>query len=807
MSTVLMAALLRVWIPVVLAFLLMASAAWLLFFQRTDLSQGLNEKLGKIKDEDLDGFFTKLYWYQFHGGFLPLLVRDALDLLRYSFLVAIALFIMNCLDLDCLSPYLDIKRGAANWLRKRPTISSALLTPRACLEQVAESGGSAACLAAAFIYFCFLVLRACYHFALGWELREYYRDTLGIIDEDLDLLEWRDVVERVQAAAAHGRLCFTRSMLLTELDMCNVIQRRSNLLLSLVDASVLETVFHVPLLGTYMYMTHVLWINLELLFFDFPFSPWWRHSPFLRGRHLQRPFRDSRQRAKAVRWLKRRILCFVAANLLLAPLLLLYRVWDTICGWLETMKRNPGDMASRNWSVFANRLHLRHLNELDHEINYRLNSACEPATMYMQCFDSRSLSVQFIQMIAYLMTSVLGVLILLVLYDESLLVSTRGLVTLMSVSGTALALLRGLVAPEKAVKAPKRYMRSAMFYIHYAPLISALKAPTARSVRKNFARLYETQWTRLEENHDSQQATILTRLLAPILNPAFLAFEVYPRAELIVDFLAKHTVKRPGIGDVCTAALFDLKYHGSPMWWPKTFFTEGNSDDATNWPPRVELSLLRFAAWNQNWRPRQGSVQARFLQAVQREFLGEDNDKQQQTEESESVLPTSQKGVFKEPTTEKVQHMNMKSICDGQLEKLCSNHHGHKGCFLVRDDDTVDEGHAYLAEVMNEPTKAARKKKPEEEKRFLSEENLGDVILFLYDVYWHNLHEQQRRLRREGESSETISESNSSSSLIHGHETRGDTRFPARRTDIDLDIHTTQRRPPAVPLTEALENN
>ena len=52
--------------------------------------------------------------------------------------------------------------------------------------------------------------------------------------------------------------------------------------------------------------------------------------------------------------------------LVLAPLILLWQVLYAFFNYAELIKREPGSLGSRRWSLYG-RLYLRHFNELDHE--------------------------------------------------------------------------------------------------------------------------------------------------------------------------------------------------------------------------------------------------------------------------------------------------------------------------------------------------------------------------------------------------------------------------------------------------------
>lgn len=53
----------------------------------------------------------------------------------------------------------------------------------------------------------------------------------------------------------------------------------------------------------------------------------------------------------------------------------------------QLVKRDPGVLGIRCWSQYG-MLYMRHFNELDHELQTRLNRAYRPAVKYMESFSS-----------------------------------------------------------------------------------------------------------------------------------------------------------------------------------------------------------------------------------------------------------------------------------------------------------------------------------------------------------------------------------------------------------------------------------
>lgn len=67
------------------------------------------------------------------------------------------------------------------------------------------------------------------------------------------------------------------------------------------------------------------------------------------------------------------------ANLLFFPLIFLYQVLFSFFSYADIIRRDPGVLGARKYSNYG-RLRLRHYNELDHELNLRLNRSYDFAT-------------------------------------------------------------------------------------------------------------------------------------------------------------------------------------------------------------------------------------------------------------------------------------------------------------------------------------------------------------------------------------------------------------------------------------------
>lgn len=141
-------------------------------------------------------------------------------------------------------------------------------------------------------------------------------------------------------------------------------------------------------------------------------GPW---SPFENNWHLKEEFKRSNKRLDLAQKLSQQISYIAIVYILLSPLVFFWELMVFFCSYgdvsntrfsyvkyvlicvlkpfiLQLIKREPGALGTRCWSQYG-RLYLRHFNELDHELDARLNRAYRPAVKYMNSFSSPLMAV------------------------------------------------------------------------------------------------------------------------------------------------------------------------------------------------------------------------------------------------------------------------------------------------------------------------------------------------------------------------------------------------------------------------------
>lgn len=110
------------------------------------------------------------------------------------------------------------------------------------------------------------------------------------------------------------------------------------------------------------------------------------------GFALKEEYKSSEHLELMAESMRNTILWLGLANLLFFPLVFLYQILFSFFSYADIVRRDPGVLGSRKYSNYG-RLRLRHYNELDHELNLRLNRSYEFGARYMDQFISPSMEI------------------------------------------------------------------------------------------------------------------------------------------------------------------------------------------------------------------------------------------------------------------------------------------------------------------------------------------------------------------------------------------------------------------------------
>ncbi|XP_014257003.1 autophagy-related protein 9A [Cimex lectularius] len=537
--------------------------------------------------EDLDSFFTRVYKYHQKNGFMCMVLQEVLELFQFIFVVFFSVFLFNCVDYAILFKDKPLPNVTAT---TKVALSDVIYTKDVCVEHMGVFWWTVIILAV--VFWLIRLVRVLLHVFHFWDVKAFFNTALKISDSELENMTWHEVQKRIREVQLEQQMCIHKREL-SELDIYHRILRFKNYMVAMVNKSLLPPRFKLPFFGSeIVYLSHGLKTNIEFLLF---WGPW---SPFVNSWHLKEDYKKVSKRQELASLLSKHILYVALANLLLCPLILLWQILYSFFNYGEILKRQPGALGVRKWSLYG-KLYLRHFNELDHELNIRLNRAYRPATKYMNIFTSPTMAV-IAKNIVFISGSILAVLLALTVYDEDVL-SVEHMLSTITILGAVVASFRAMIPDEHLVWWPEHLMNTVLAHVHYLPASWRGQAHT-QTVRSQFSQLFQYTATYL-----------IVELISPIATPLVLIFHLRKKALDLVDFYRCFTVQVAGVGDVCSFAQMDVRTHGNPDWNQMASTTTEDQDNFVSTPPpnlhnqamegKTELSLVHFTLTNPNWSP------------------------------------------------------------------------------------------------------------------------------------------------------------------------------------------------------------
>jgi autophagy-related protein 9 len=177
---------------------------------------------------NLDAFFSKVYNYYLEEGFWCIVVGRITNLVTLGFTVCFSTFLLLFVDWPALIHCSSVA-SCANVQVVRSNVFEH--------TNVAEGIIIAYFLIFSMYWFWNLVS---FGFALkdSAEIRFFYNKELKISDDELCLLEWSEVVEKIVKLQETIKLCIVKD--LTALDITNRVMRKDNYMVALVNRRFLD---------------------------------------------------------------------------------------------------------------------------------------------------------------------------------------------------------------------------------------------------------------------------------------------------------------------------------------------------------------------------------------------------------------------------------------------------------------------------------------------------------------------------------------------------------------------------------------
>ncbi|KAH8269439.1 hypothetical protein KR018_002977 [Drosophila ironensis] len=561
--------------------------------------------------EDLDSFFSRMYQYQQKHGFQVIVLDEVLQLLEFGFVVWLLTFVTHCIRHDVL--FGDVPPPSGH---NKTTLPDVIIPTGQCVSNMGWFTFLILFIAA--IYLGIRLLKMVYHITQYADIRRFYNTALHIEDTELDNFTWHEVQQRIRRVQAEQHMCIDKESL-TELDIYHRVLRFKNYLVALMNKQLLPVRFHIPLYGEVVSLSRGMLFNIDLILFRGP------GSPFQNNWQLRDEFAVRSNQTELAQRLSKLILGVALLNLLLAPVIFVWQLIYFSFSYANILRKEPNALGLRTWSNYG-RLYLRHFNELDHELDARLNRAYEYADRYLSSFSSPLAAV-----IARNLLFISGGLLLLILglgiYEEHVF-QVEHVLTILAVLTAVGVVSRALVPDENLIWCPEQLMTAILAHVHYLPSEWRQQAHTAR-VRQEFSNFFQFK-----------AGYLLSEIFSPFVTPFVLIFVFRPKAMELVRFFRTFTVSVRGVGNVCSFAQMDVRKHGNPDW-QLTSDLEEMTRPAGGQPPqpqppqpqpqqhqqqslacgKTEMSLVRFTLNNPEWQMPKEARQ--FLRGVREHAIGE----------------------------------------------------------------------------------------------------------------------------------------------------------------------------------------
>ncbi|XP_024981209.1 autophagy-related protein 9 [Cynara cardunculus var. scolymus] len=532
---------------------------------------------------DLDLFFERLYSYYCEKGLWCIIIKWIVELLSLAFTICFSGFFLLFVDWNGLRSAKCGMDAVESGIKPCDLAKEALhqhpLTPLTPFKVVILGY-----LGITFIYWIFCFLRFFVQLKDTLEIRQFYINSLGVTDNEIQTMPWASVLEKVVRIQDSQQLCVVKD--LSAHDIVMRLMRKENYLIGMLNKGVLAfpispwipgagpTVKKDPNGTRYCLMlTKTLEWTLNWCIL---------HSMFDRNFCIRKDFvRDHDT-------LKKRLMVVGIAMLLLSPFLVVFMLVYLFLRHAEQFYNHPSTASSRRWSNLSKWI-FREYNEVDHLFKHRINSSVTHASDYLKQFPSPILSI-IAKFVSFVSGGFAAILIIIAFLEESLLeghIFGRNLFWYAAVFGAITAISRAAVSDELLVLDPHGTMALVLQHSHYMPKRWRGKENT-EFVRVEFETLF--QYT---------GKMLLEEMASIFLTPFLLIFVVPKRVDDILQFIADFTVDVEGVGHVCSFSLFDFQMHGnikyaSPHNSPRIYRSSQG---------KMEKSFLSFQSSYPSWEP------------------------------------------------------------------------------------------------------------------------------------------------------------------------------------------------------------
>jgi autophagy-related protein 9 len=533
----------------------------------------------------LDAFFRLVYQYYQSKGFACMVVERLVDLLVTLFLVCLALFLFGgAIDYTALNHRVH-QLECANHTENRATLfeTDCFGTRPIDITRLRHmSWGWVPILLMVGLGWSLAALRFVQTLPEWIRVRRFYREVMAIPSEDMATISWTDVMQRLLAAQATHRMCVTLEHM-DQLHVTNMITRRYNYYVALYTENILAPHITLPWWGPRAFLPTSMHWNIDRIISACVFD---------QDNNLSVEFRMATQ-ATTVATINRMYRVLALANLLLAPLIILYRLVYFFFNLSGEWRKNASVLSTRQWSPLA-QWKLREYCEADHHFRERLARSYKPACQYLGMF-SQPLTSVFARMVSLFLGGMLVVLVLGgIVYDEDFFQVTltphRSVAWWVGMLGFVLAGTVTFITGDHVVFEPERKLREVAVHTHYYPEQWSAASP---DTRRQFIQLFQYKLVIFVEE-----------IMSVFINPYLLAFQLPQWTPAMVRFFHEQTTTCPGIGDVCSYSLFRNTLYDQPTSSTTNNLVRSSymGQEDVPWQNKMEASYLNFQQTFPTWQ-------------------------------------------------------------------------------------------------------------------------------------------------------------------------------------------------------------
>jgi len=507
---------------------------------------------------NLDSFLTDVYNYFRGKGFLCIFLDNLFELFSSIFVVAFFSFLVSFINYDkvfvgnstgSLGDVVDFQREVPLWLIVFLGIFS--------------------------LYWISKLFSLLVSFKTNWEISNFYHNTLRISEQDLQTIEWREVVQRIVLVP---RLCIVKGNM-NALDIANRILRKENYIIGLINLKIFNLSLPFPFFSKFKFITKTLEWSISYSLFNYVFD---------QNGIIKKEFLDLNQRNRLSRGLSRRFITIGILGLFSSPFIFFFLLINFFFEYAEEIKNRPGSLFSREWSPLA-RWKFREFNELPHYFQNRLNLSYSHANQYVSSFPSEVLSIMA-KFISFIVGSFLAVLIVFGIFNDEFLMNfqifDRSPIWYIGIFGTVVAVTRSLITDENQVFQPAKHMARTVQNTHYLPKGWIGKTHTYK-VRDEFLELFEYRII-----------DFLREISSVLFTPFILMFSLPKSSFAILEFLGNTTINMEGVGPICEFGAFsNVRKLGDNSYGS---LSADNKISQTK-QAKLEKSMINFKVFNPEW--------------------------------------------------------------------------------------------------------------------------------------------------------------------------------------------------------------